>query len=159
MINERLAKLLVAQVASELGAHQVYLGMSLYFERQSLHKWAKLFRDQSVEEAGHAEKIIAFLIDNEVPFDLPGLPVATTRYDSATEAVQAALASEVKVTGQFNTMAKAATETGDHRGLQFLQWFIEEQVEEERSMRALLDLLASGVNLFQAQDLLDEIVG
>jgi ferritin len=55
-------------------------------------------------------------------------------------------------------MATAAVEAGDHRGLQFLQWFIEEQVEEERTMRALLDLLASGINLFQAQELLGEIV-
>ena len=158
MISERLGKLLVGQVASELGAHQAYLGISLYFERQSLHKWAKLFRDQSVEEAGHAEKIIAFLVDNEGDFDLPGLPAATTHYKSATEAVQAALASEVKVTGQFDAMATAAVEAGDHRGLQFLQWFVDEQVEEERTMRALLDLLASGINLFQAQDLLAGIV-
>lgn len=158
MISEPLGKLLVAQVATELGAHQTYFGMSLYFERQSLHRWAKLFRDQSVEEAGHASKIMAFLIDNEVEFDLPGLPAATTHYKSATDAVQAALASEVKVTGQFNKMATAALEAGDHRGLQFLQWFIDEQVEEERTMRALLDLLASGINLFQAQELLGGIV-
>jgi ferritin len=158
MISKPLGKLLVAQVATELGAHQTYLGISLYFERQSLHKWAKLFRDQSVEEAGHASKIMAFLVDTEVEFELPGLPAATTHYKSATEAVEAALASEVKVTGQFNTMATAAVEAGDHRGLQFLQWFIDEQVEEERTMRALLDLLASGVNLFQAQELLDEVI-
>jgi ferritin len=56
-------------------------------------------------------------------------------------------------------MASAAVEAGDHRGFQFLQWFIDEQVEEERTMRALLDLLESGINLFQAQALLDEIVG
>ena len=158
MISEPLAKLFVAQVASELGAHQTYLGISLYFERQSLQRWAKVFRDQSVEEAGHASKIMAFLLDNEVEFDLPGLPAATTHYKSATDAVGVALASEVKVTGQFNTMATAAVEAGDHRGFQFLQWFIDEQVEEERTMRALLDLLASGVNLFQAQELLDEII-
>ena len=158
MISKPLGKLLVAQVATELGAHQTYLGMSLHFERQSLHGWAKLFRDQSVEEAGHASKIMAFLIDNEVEFELPGLPAATTHYKSATEAVEVALASEVKVTGQFNTMATAALEAADHRGLQFLQWFIDEQVEEERTMRALLDLLASGINLFQAQELLGGIV-
>jgi len=158
MISAPLTKLLVAQVASELGAHQAYLGISLYFERQSLHRWAKLFREQSVEEAGHAEKIIAFLLDNEVEFDLPGLPSATTHYKSATDAVGAALASEIKVTGQFNAMASAAIEAADHRGFQFLQWFIDEQVEEERTMRALLDLLASGVNLFQAENLLEEIV-
>ena len=156
MISERLSKLLVAQVASELGAHQAYLGIALYFGRQSLGKWASLFRAQSVEEAGHASKIMAFLVDNEVEFDLPGLPAATTHFASAAEAVGAALASEVKVTGQFNAMAAAAVEAGDHRGLQFLQWFIEEQVEEERTMRALLDLIASGINLFAAQDLLDQ---
>jgi ferritin len=159
MISEPLAKLLVAQIASELGAHQTYLGISLYFERASLHRWAKIFRDQSVEEAGHASKIMAFLLDNEVAFDLPGSPAATTHYKSATDAVGVALASEVKVTGQFNAMAAAALEAADHRGFQFLGWFIEEQVEEERTMRALLDLLASGVNLFQAQELLAEIIG
>jgi len=159
MISEPLAKLLVAQISSELGAHQTYLGISLYFERQSLRRWAKVFRDQSAEEAQHASKIMAFLLDNEVEFELPGLPGATTHYKSATEAVETALASEVKVTGQFNAMATAAVEAGDHRGLQFLQWFIDEQVEEERTMRGLLDLLASGVNLFQAQELLDETIG
>ncbi len=158
MISEPLAKLLVAQMASEFGAHQVYMGISLYFDRQSLDGWAKVFRDQSVEEAGHASKIMAFLIDNEVEFDLPGLPAATTHYKSASDAVGVALASEVKVTGQFNAMATAAAEAGDHRGLQFLQWFIDEQVEEERTMRGLLDLLASGVNLFQAQPLLGDLV-
>jgi ferritin len=159
MISKRLGELLVTQVATELGAHQAYLGISLYFERQSLGKWAKLFHDQSIEEADHASKIMAFLIDNECDFDLPGLPAATTHYKSAADAVEAALASEVKVTGQFNAMATAALEAGDHRGLQFLQWFIDEQVEEERTMRALLDLLASGINLFQAQELLAEVVG
>jgi ferritin len=158
MISQQLAKLLIAQVSSELGAHQVYLGISLYFERQSLHGWAKVFHDQSVEEAGHASKIMAFLLDNEVEFDLPGLPAATTHYESASAAVNVALASEIKVTGQFNTMASAAVAASDHRGLQFLQWFIDEQVEEERTMRALLDLLATGINLFQAQELLEALI-
>ncbi len=158
MISEQLAKLLIAQISSELGAHQVYLGISLYFERQSLHSWAKVFRDQSVEEAQHASKIMAFLLDNDVEFDLPGLPSATTHFESAAAAVNVALASEIKVTGQFNAMASAATAAADHRGLQFLQWFIDEQVEEERTMRALLDLIASGVNLFQAQFLLAELI-
>ena len=96
MISEPLAKLLVAQISSELGAHQTYLGISLYFERQSLRRWAKVFRDQSAEEAQHASKIMAFLLDNEVEFELPGLPGATTHYKSATDAVGVALASEAR---------------------------------------------------------------
>ena len=157
MISEPLAKLLVEQIGHELGAHQRYLGISLWFQRQSLNRWAKIFRDQAIEEAGHAEKIMSFLIDNDVRFELPALKAATTRYRTAKAAVETALESEIKVTAQFEAMAGAARDAGDHRGFQFLQWFIDEQVEEERTMRSLLDLVDSGINLFQAEPLLDQM--
>lgn len=114
-----------------------------------------MFRAQAIEEAGHAEKIMAFLIDNEVAFDLPPLRGATTHYESAKTAIEAALASEIRVTGQFDAMAAAARAEDDHRVFQFLQWFIDEQVEEERTARSLLDLVNSGINLFQAEPLLE----
>jgi bacterioferritin B len=158
MIHDTVQKLLIAQVGHELGAHQTYLGISFSFERAGLKGWAKLFHAQAVEEAGHAAKIVAFLIDNEVPFDLPASRAAPTAYASAREAVEVALASEIRVTGQFDALAQAAISAGDHRSFQFLQWFIDEQVEEERTMRALLDLIASGINLYQAEPLLDSIV-
>jgi ferritin len=60
-------------------------------------------------------------------------------------------ASERRVTQQFEGLANAARETKDNRALQFLHWFIAEQVEEERTMDALLDLIDSGINLFQAE--------
>jgi len=156
MINDGVRDLLIAQVGNELNAHQAYYGISLYFEGLSLKKWAGVFRAQSVEEAQHASKIITFLVDNEVAFDLPALGPGTTRYASAREAVQAALESELRVTGQFDALAATARAAADHRSLQFLQWFIEEQVEEERTMRELLDLIDSGVNLFVAEQLLGE---
>ncbi len=155
MITDRLSSLLVEQIAGELTAHMSYLGISIYFERQSLKRWAALFRAQAIEEAGHAEKIMAFLIDNEVAFDVPPLEGATTQYASARAALEAALASELRVTGQFDAMAVAARDEGDHRSFQFLQWFIDEQVEEERTVRSLLDLVNSGINLYQAEPLLD----
>jgi ferritin len=159
MISEKATKLLVTQVAHELGAHQTYMGISLHFERQSLKGWARFFHDQAAEEAGHAAKIIAFLIDNEVAFGLPSVSGAPTTYASARAAVETALASEVKVTAQFEALASAARDASDHRTLQFLQWFIEEQVEEERTARTLLDLIDSGINLFQAEALLEGIGG
>ena len=155
MISDQVGALLVSQVGHELGAHQTYMGISLYFAREGLHGWAKLFREQAVEEAEHAAKIMTFLIDNEVDFNLPPAGGATTTYGSAKEAVEVALASEVRVTGQFNAMATAAGTAGDHRSGQFLHWFIAEQVEEEAKMRGLLDLIASGINLFQAEPLLE----
>ena len=138
MISDRVRDLFIEQVGHELSAHQAYYGISLYFEGQSLKKWARLFHGQSVEEAQHATKIITFLVDNEVSFDLPAVGAGITRYASARAALQTALESEIRVTGQFNALAGAAQEAADHRSLQFLQWFID-----------------SGMNLFAAEQLLD----
>src|SRR5690349_11223140 len=71
MLSADLRKLLIAQIGNELAAHALYLAIAIYFERQGLDRWGKLFREQSVEEAQHAQKIIDFLVDNDVDFDLP----------------------------------------------------------------------------------------
>jgi bacterioferritin B len=157
MINDQAQKLLVQQVAHELSAHQTYMGISLYFTRESLNGWAKLFHEQAVEEAGHGWKIINYLIDNEVEFALPQVRGAVTTYKTAREAVEVAQASERRVTQQFEVLASVAREGKDNRTLQFLHWFIAEQVEEERTMAALLDLIDSGINLFQAEAHLDSV--
>ena len=157
MISEQPKQLLIAQVAHELSAHQTYMGIALHFERESLKGWARFFHDQATEEAGHALKIITFLVDNDVEFSLPQVGGAPTAYGSARDAVMTALTSEQRVTAQFEALADAARDAKDNRTLQFVQWFIEEQVEEERTMAALLDLVDSGLNLFQAQALLESI--
>ena len=51
MISDRLAKKLVEQIGHELRAHQLYMGMAIYFNRHSLNRWGKLFNGQSMEEA------------------------------------------------------------------------------------------------------------
>ena len=157
MIADQPRKLLVAEIASELTAHQTYMGISLHFTRQSLNVWAKFFYQQAVEEAEHGWKIINFLIDNEVEFALPQVGGAPTSYATARDAVLAAQASERRVTGQFENLANAAREARDNRTLQFLHWFIEEQVEEERMTASLLDLMDSGINLFDAQQHLESL--
>jgi ferritin len=154
MITKRLADLLIRQIASEITAHQHYYAISIYFRHQSLDGWAALFQRQSMEEAQHAKKIIDFLIDVKVEFNLPGIHGTSTKFGSALEACQSALTSEQRVSSEFQAMAEAAIEEKDFRVFQFLQWFIEEQVEEESKMQKLIDLLESGVNLFKAEQLL-----
>jgi ferritin len=156
MISDKLAKLLIEQIGHELRAHQLYMGISTYFERQSLSRWAKLFKDQSVEEAEHATKVMDFLTDNSIAFDLPALKAVSTRFVSPAEAVELALQSERNVSRQFQNISAVALAEQDHTSHQFAQWFIAEQVEEERKIQGLLDLLGSGINLFQAEPLLDQ---
>jgi ferritin len=154
MITTRLAEMLTRQIASEVAAHQMYLGIAIYFRRESLDGWGALFLKQSMEEAQHAKKIIDFLVDVDVEFKLPANGGSSTRYPSALDACKAALSSEQRVSQEFQAMAAAAIEEKDFAAFQFLQWFIDEQVEEEDKMRKLIDLVQSGVNLFQAQPLL-----
>ena len=59
--------------------------------------------------------------------------------------------------GQFDRGGGVAVAHGDHRGLQFLQWFIAEQVEEEAKLQHIVDLIESGINLFQAEAHLDAL--
>jgi ferritin len=155
MIDGDLRKMLIAQIGSEFSAHSLYMGISVYFDRQSLRRWGKFFRDQAIEEAQHGTKIMDFLIDNEIDFDLPAVKAVSTRYKSALDAAQRALQSELDVAAQFDAMAAKALSNGDHRSHQFLQWFIEEQVEEEAKIQSVIDLIESGINLHQAEPLLD----
>jgi ferritin len=155
MISDALADLLVKQIGSELTAHQNYMAISLYFNRLSLDGFGKLFLRQSVEEAQHAKKILDFLVDNDIEFDLPSIMGATTRFATPLDAVLAACASENRVSTEFRTMAKVALDNSDYTGFQFLQWFIEEQTEEESKMNKIKDLVESGINLFDAEPLLE----
>jgi len=157
MISDRLRDFLVEQIGHELTAHQDYMGISLHFQQQSLLRWARFFRDQSIEEAQHAAKIMDFLVDNEVVFDVPPLPGASAQFDSALAAAQAALEWERSVSERFRAASKLALDEGDATSHEFLQWFIAEQVEEEAKMLHVIDLIESGINLFQAEPLLDTL--
>lgn len=157
MLSADLRNRLIAQIGNELAAHQLYLAIAIYFERQSLDRWGKLFREQSIEEAQHAMKIVDFLVDNEVDFDLPALKATSTRFESPAAAAHRALESERTVARQFDDAATVAVANADHRGFQFLQWFIAEQVEEEAKLQHIVDLIESGINLFQAESQLEAL--
>jgi ferritin len=155
MISSKLAQKLKEQIGHELGAHQQYLAIGTYFAQQNLDRWSALFYKQAAEEKEHALKIVRFLVDVGEAFDFPAIPTASTRFKSAADAVSQALKWERSVTEQFQSMAKVALSEGDYVGFQFLQWFLEEQVEEVSSMEKYLALVESGINLFQAEALLE----
>jgi ferritin len=155
VIGKRLRRLLTRQVGAELAGQQVCLGVSLYFERMSLTTWARLFRDRAGEESTDAARIMALLASNRVEFDLPEIPSAPTRFKSPARAVRAALDRERQMTVQLNALARVAASKSDGEMLMVAQWLIERQAAAEREMRRLTDLVASGINLFQAEALLD----
>ncbi len=156
MLSAALTTQLQAQIGYEFSASQTYLGMAGYFHAQNLEGWAKFFEKQSSEERQHALKIFHFLLETGSPAQLPAIPEAPVDYASPLEVLEKSLEQEKRVTKAFQTMAATALADADFTGFGFLQWFLEEQVEEEASFERLIALVKSGINLFQAQTLLGQ---
>jgi len=156
MISEPLAKLLVAQVSTELGAIRRTSG-----SRSTSSERASIIGPRSSAISPSKRRSMledhAFLLDNEVEFDLPGLsrqPLTTSRRPTRSR-----LRSRADQGPRGSSMPWPRRGRGGRPSrVPVPPVVIDEQVEEERTMRGLLDLLASGINLFQAQELLDEIV-
>ncbi len=156
MLSTALTNALQTQIGYEFSASQTYLGMAAYFHAQNLDGWAKFFERQSAEEREHALKIFHYLLETGSPAKLPIIPEAPVEYRSALETVEKSLEQEQKVSQAFKDMAAIALKEGDYTGFGFLQWFIEEQVEEEATFERLIALVKSGINLFQAEALLPQ---
>lgn len=154
MIDPQLRDELIEQVRYEFGASQHYLAGSVWFANQGLDKWAEFMRAQSEEERTHGLKIVDFLVDCGVAVPMPALEAVPIDYTSAVQIIRASAEAEAEVTGRFKRMAKIAYDAGDFVGFQFLQWFLMEQVEEEALMGKLIQLLESGLNVFQTEPLL-----
>lgn len=157
MISKKLQKMLAEQVGNELTASQAYMGMSIYFGLENNDTWANIFKEQSEEERGHAKKIVDFLVDTDTSFEIPAVPAGTTKYKSGLEVVEKALANEQQVTKQFHAMAEAALAEKDYTSFQFLQWFIEEQVEEESTMDRYITIWKGETNPVRAEMIVAEL--
>ena len=157
MTGRRLRRRLARLIAAQLEARQACLGIALYFDRRGLGGWAKVFRERSAESGRRADRVMAFLAASTVDFDLPGVAAVPTQYKSPVRAVAVALDREFRVTRRMNAAADAAAAGRDHAALQLLQGLLEQQVERERRLRQLLAVISSGVNLFQAETLLDHL--
>jgi bacterioferritin B len=141
IIKQSVVDAINAQIQSEFGASQQYIAIAVYFDEESLPDLAAFFYRQSEEERAHAMKFVQFLLETGAKPIIPNLPEMKNEFSSATEAVQYALDQEIKVTNQINNIMRIATEENDFASQNFLQWFVEEQVEEVDSMTSLLQTI------------------
>jgi ferritin len=110
-------------------------------EAENLELLSDLFFDQAAEETEHGMKFVNYILDTSGELNIPVIPQAKFDFTSAKEAVQAALDWEIRVTGQINALMDLAKEQNDHLAQYFLQWFIDEQLEEITKMEQLLSVI------------------
>lgn len=141
MIPEQLLNGLNDQITNELYASHLYLAMSAYFEAENLPGFAHWMRLQHEEEHEHAMRIFDFINDRDEQVVLQGIDQPPSEFGSPLEVFTQALEHERKVTVQINELYRAATEAGDYASQSMLQWFVDEQVEEEKITGDIVDQL------------------
>jgi len=160
MISEKMNQALNRQVSNEFGASHTYLAMACSFHEMGLKVFAKRFFQQAEEERQHALKIMKYIEDVGGKIVLDGVAKPKGGASSALAIVEAAVEAERTVTGQINELVALAETEKDYATRSFLQWFVNEQVEEVSSMLELLQLvtMAGEKNLFYVESRLAQMM-
>jgi bacterioferritin B len=141
LISAELAAAINEQIGNEYGANLQYVAIASYFEREKLKLLAKLFFEQGEEEKEHALKLVHYVLDTQADLRIPAIPAPKPTFASAEEAVAAALKWEQDVTAQITRLMEIAVQQNDYMSQSFLQWFIDEQLEEITKMDQLLSVV------------------
>lgn len=130
-----------AQIRLELQSSIAYLQMGADFESRNLTGFAHWMRLQSGEEWGHAMKFIAFVLDRGGHVRLEDLPAPTPTPETTLATFELALAHEQRVSKAINELYAQAIAENDFASLPLLQWFVNEQIEEESTVSTTVERL------------------
>ncbi|MEI7733443.1 MAG: ferritin [Verrucomicrobiota bacterium] len=161
-IKPMVATEIQRQLNHELGAAQGYLAMALWCDHEHYSGFAAFFHKQVEEERAHAAKFMAHLLDRGVRPEIRVLAAPKSEYATLFDVVKQAQAMERVNTEGVNATYEAALASKDYPAQVLLQWFIQEQVEEEAWADELLDRVQSATCAGSMMDLdrhLDKILG
>ncbi|MEN6474676.1 MAG: ferritin [Syntrophaceae bacterium] len=141
MLKKNVEKALNQQINAELYSAYLYLSMSAHFQALNLKGFATWMRVQAMEEFTHADKFSAYVLDRGGHVVLTAIDSPPVTWKSALAVFQETYKHEQKVTGLINALVDLAIKEKDHATNNFLQWFVNEQVEEEANADALAQQL------------------
>lgn len=141
MISEKLVKAINEQINKELYSEYLYLSMQAWFANESLDGMATWMNVQAQEERFHAMKFFSYLIERGGRVQLKAIAQPTVDFDSPLQIFKMALEHEQFVTKSINELMDLAIKENDHATRSFLQWYVDEQVEEEASVDKIVNML------------------
>ncbi len=140
-MDKKLNEIINDQIKNELYSAYLYLAMAAYFESKNFAGFAHWMKVQAKEEYGHAMKFYDYVFDTNGRVVLQGIPQPPTDFASAMDVFEKTLAHEKEVTKSINNIYEQAIELNDNATTIFLQWFITEQVEEEKNATVIIETL------------------
>ena len=140
-LEKIVLKAMNEQINKELFSSYLYLSMSAYCESENYPGCAKWLAMQSSEERGHAMKIYHFVHERGGRVELEAIDKPKTEFKSLSLLFSQVLEHEQKVSASITTLYESAVKASDYPTQIMLQWFITEQVEEEKNANEIVDLL------------------
>ena len=141
MLNVKVSQLLTEQVNKEFYSAYLYLRFSNFYVEQGLAGFANWYKVQAQEERDHAMLMLQYLQNNDVPVALDAIAKPDADLKDNMDPLKAGLAHEQYVTSLIHTIYEAAYEAKDFRTMQFLDWFVKEQGEEETNANDMITKL------------------
>ncbi len=141
LISPEMNAALNEQVGNELAASIQYVCIAAHFDLEGLPFLAKHFYKQSEEERDHAMRFVKYVVDAGERLEIPAIPAPIAHFESAESAVRLSLENELTVTRQINQLVDLAIQQNDHTSKGFLEWFVNEQLEEVSSMDQLMRMV------------------
>ena len=138
MLNEKVVALLNDQVNKELYSAYLYLDFSNFYSAKGLDGFANWYRIQAQEERDHALLIYDYLHNNNETVTLTAIDAPNAKLDVLMDPLKEGLKHEEYVTGLIHNIYAAARDVNDFRTMQFLDWFVKEQGEEEKNANDLI---------------------
>ena len=137
-MDNKLVKSLNSQLNFELYSAYLYASMASHLKSLDLNGFANWMDIQVQEELAHVKKFYEFLHDRNESVEFDALPKPQHEWKSPLDVFKHALKHEKIVTGRINALTDLAAKVSDHATLNFLQWFVSEQVEEEASVMSVI---------------------
>ena len=159
MLSKKMESALNGQLNAELFSSYLYLSMAACFESTNMQGMAKWMKVQAKEEEGHAMKFFDYIVDRGGRVKLAAIEAPESEWASPLAAFEAAYAHEQKVTGMIGELVKMAKDEGDAATGIFLQWFVTEQVEEEKNADEIVQKLRMVKEAMPALLMLDAVLG
>lgn len=141
MIPKSVLEALRQQIQKEFASAYYYLSMSAHFSAENLNGFAHWMRKQHAEETEHGLKIYDFIIERGDRVVLDAIEKPAADFKSPLDVMTKVLEHEKKVTASINSVYELAVKEKDYPTQIMLEWFIKEQVEEERSAEEVVNLL------------------
>jgi ferritin len=141
MLSKAVHEAISDQVKSEISSAYLYLGMSAFCESENLPGFARWLRLQWEEELGHAMKLFDYVHERGGMVALQAIEKPQSKWKSPLDVFEQVLAHEQKVTASINKVYEVAVREKDYPTQIELQWFIKEQVEEEKHASEIIELM------------------